>query len=369
MNVRTEYVNGLFIFFFLLYCGLVAEAQTQQGVVRTAQRPDREKVYLEDVEIRLRDSIAPIFSDDEGKFEIEMPQNMNAGDAFYVSSVKKDGYILADSRVLEKAFTYAPDKRIEFIMLDSKAKEEDINKLSVMIRKRMAETFSHRMSELESLLAENHIAEDMYRTRLQTLQNWRDKFESQIGYMAEWYASTDYAAIDTLNGMINLSIERGNLARADSLLSLAGSLQNLFDENMKLESEARKCNTGGGAGTGLNDSCDMTAIHEEKARIGELLYNRFYVFLSDAEPDSAAFYIKMRALLDTANVGWQLSAGSFMSNYFPDNDDAMAFYQRALRHALSMYGEISSDVATCYNNIGYRLKFNYYLKFRGNSYE
>lgn len=66
--------------------------------------------------------------------------------------------------------------------------------------------------------------------------------------------------------------------------------------------------------------------------------------------DSAAFYLKARAELDTTNIDWQTASGLFLADYIANYDEALYYFNRALRHALK--NENNLKVATTYNNIG-----------------
>lgn len=97
----------LFLLLIVLFAkALVANAQkqTQRGVVRTALRPNKKIVYLPGVTIRQRGGHTAVLSGAGGKFEMTMPK-AKAGDAFYLSSVRKSGYELADNRTIGRAFT------------------------------------------------------------------------------------------------------------------------------------------------------------------------------------------------------------------------------------------------------------------------
>ena len=99
----------LFLFLIILFafaCIANAQSQTQRGVVRTALRPNKKIVYLPGVTIRQRGGHTAVLSGAGGKFEMTMP-SAKVGDAFYLSSVRKSGYELADNRTIGRAFTYS----------------------------------------------------------------------------------------------------------------------------------------------------------------------------------------------------------------------------------------------------------------------
>ena len=325
-------------------------SQTQRGVVRTALRPNKKIVYLPGVTIRLRGGHTAVLSGAGGKFEMTMSKAKD-GDAFYLSSVRKSGYELVDNRTIGRAFTYSSKVPIEIVMINTREKEEDVRRISDNSYRRAEKTYKQRISKLEKQLSEKTISEASYRKQLQDLQTWFEKYESLINSMAERYASTDYATIDSLNAAINIAIENGELEQADSLISTVGSLEKMVKENKEAE---RKANERLNIGRDImeNATADLTSIKNDKNRLADLLYSKYSICLTRAERDSAAYYIQMRAELDTTNVDWQLEAGWFINYYLADYEEAMALYKRALDSAIEQFGENNSDVATSYNNIG-----------------
>ena len=343
----------LFLLLIVLFAtALVANAQirTQRGVVRTALRPNKNIVYLPGVTIRQRGGHTAVLSGVGGKFEITMSK-AKTGDAFYLSSVRKSGYELADNRTIGRAFTYSSKVPIEIVMINTREKEEDVRRISDNSYRRAEMTYKQRISKLEKQLSEKTISEASYREQLQELQTWFEKYESLINIMAERYASTDYATIDSLNAAVNIAIENGELELADSLISTVGSLKERTMQLKDAEDNANK-RLKFGHDVVENATIDLTRIREDMKRHADLLYSKYSICLTRAENDSAAYYIQMRAGLDTTNVYWQLEAGRFIGDYLADYKEAMALYKRALYSAVEQFGDSHPDVATSYNNIG-----------------
>ncbi len=337
------------VWIFLLQ-SVVLMSQTQRGIVRTALRPNKKIVYLPGVTIRLRGGHTAVLSGAGGKFEMTMSKT-KTGDAFYLSSVRKSGYELVDNRTIGRAFTYSSKVPIEIVMINTREKEEDVRRISDNSYRRAEKTYKQRISKLEKQLSEKTISEASYREQLQDLQTWFEKYESLINSMAERYASTDYATIDSLNAAVNIAIENGELERADSLISTVGSLEKMVKENKEAE---RKANERLNIGRDImeNATSDLTSIKNDKNRLAELLYSKYSICLTRAVRDSAAYYIQMRAELDTTNMNWQLEAGLFIADYLADYEEAMALYKRALHSAVEQLGEKHPNVATSYNDIG-----------------
>ena len=339
------------IIFAISFISLHAQNPVQKGVVRTALRPDREIVYLSDVSIRQRGGHNTVVSSSNGAFEMTLP-DISIGSAFYLSSVRKAGYELADNATIGKAFTYSPEVPIEIVMLDSRAKQEDIIRITNKAYARAEKEYAKKMAALEQHLQDKTLSEESYRQQLKELQTGFEKYESLISDMAERYASTDYATIDSLNAAINIAIENGDLEQADSLISTVGSLDRLVRESREAMANARERQE---IGTEIIEqaSRDITDIEDNNRRLGDLLYSKYSIALTRFETDSAAYYITLRAELDTTNVEWQIMAGIFLAEFKANYNLSLSLYQRALRNAKKLYNENSAVFATIYNGIGW----------------
>ena len=346
-----------FLMLFLAMSAIPVFAQSQdkrdgvqEGMVRTIKRPDREAVYLTGVSIRRQGGHNAVVSDSAGKFEFVMP-DITVGQPFYLSYIRKSGYELADNGTIGRAFTYSPEVPIEIVMVDLKAKEVDVMRITENAYARAEKEYSKKLSELEAGLEAKTVSEESFREQLRQLQESFEKYESLIGNMAERYASTDYADINSLNASINIAIEAGDLERADSLLSTVGSLERLVEENRSAMTSAHERQRVGRKLVAEAEE-DIRKIESDRARLGDLLYSKYSVCLSRFDNDSAAHYILLRADLDTTNAEWQLDAGSFLFEYKADYKYSESLFQRALRNSLEKYGEYQPAVARSYNNIG-----------------
>ena len=329
---------------------IIGDSDVQEGIVRTIKRPDRDAIYLSGVTIRCQGGHNAVVSDDSGVFELVLP-DLGVGMPFYLSYIRKSGYELADDGTIGRPFSYSPEVPIEIVMVDLKQKEADIMRITENAYAHAEKEYARQLSELEAQLKDKTVTEESYREQLQRLQQSFDKYESLISVMAERYASTDYANIDSLNASINIAIEAGDLERADSLLSTVGSLERLVEENRKAMSSAQERQRVGREIVSRAEE-DLRKIESDRASLGNLLYSKYSVCLSRFDNDSAAHYILLRANLDTTNVEWQLEAGVFLTNYIADYNHAMFLFQRSLRKALEKYGDNHLEVATSYSNIG-----------------
>ena len=372
--MNNEGINGVFImkermlntcknivFLVCMFCCVAPnlQGQVQQGIVRTALRPNRDSVRIPGVSIRQRGNSNMVVSDSNGVFDILLT-GVKIGDPFYLSSVRKMGYELMDDGIIGKAFPFSPGVPVEVVMLDIQEKEEDKQRIIDNAYQQAEKEYKSRCAFLEKQLEEESLSEDKYREELQKLQSDYEGFEALISPMAERYASMDYASIDNLNMEISIAIEEGNLEKADSLISTAGSLADKVKQSQEAMDNVRQRKELGREiiEKAEKDSVDIKRNNEYLA---DLLYSKYCICLSMFESDSAVYYIQLRANLDTTNAEWQIDAGWFVGQYLADYEQALILFQRALRNALRQYGENNLIVAVIYNNIGsvYREQSDY----------
>ena len=55
--------------------------------------------------------------------------------------------------------------------------------------------------------------------------------------------------------------------------------------------------------------------------------------------DSAAYWLKLRASMDTLNIQWQIETGLFIADFLSNYNESLAFHQTALNAALLLYGD------------------------------
>ena len=339
--MNNEGINGVFImkermlnmcknivFLVCMFCCVDSnlQGQVQQGIVRTALRPNRDSVRIPGVSIRQKGNSNMVVSDSNGVFDILLT-GVKIGDPFYLSSVRKMGYELADAGIIGKAFPFSPRVPVEVVMLNIQEKEEDKQRIIDNAYQQAEKEYKSRCAFLEKQLEEKSLSEDKYREELQKLKSDYEGFEALISPMAERYASMDYASIDNLNMEISIAIEEGNLEKADSLISTAGSLADKVKQSQEAMDNVRQRKELGREiiEKAEKDSVDIKRNNEYLA---DLLYSKYCICLSMFERDSAAYYIQLRANLDTTNAEWQIDAGWFVGQYLADYEQALILFQR-----------------------------------------
>lgn len=93
----------------------------------------------------------------------------------------------------------------------------------------------------------------------------------------------------------------------------------------------------------------MTAREVED--FGADCYNRHEICLLEHKNDSAAYYLELRADADTLNLEWQSDAGRFIEVYLADYNKALFYFNRILS-ACGVKGDNNYWGAVSYSNIG-----------------
>ena len=328
---------------------LLLSAQTQHGYVKTKGRLGADGnvipgVRLSGATVSIKDRSALISASD-GAFSFPLP-----GKDYIVENVRKNGYLLTDAEQL-RSYGYSSNPLI-LVMETPEQQNEDRLMAERKINRTLRRTLQQREDELDSLRAANRITKEEYHKLNAQLYDDEERNRKLIDEMVERYAKMDFDQMDERNREIKACILNGELLKADSLINSKGSLDaRIMEYNRLREANAREAEE-------LKKRSEILASSrtiEEKTllELAEDCFNKSEVFKMCHQNDSAAYYLTIRAELDTTNVQWQLEAGRFLDEYLAAYNKALDYYNRALRNALMEYGKIHSDVAICYNNVGF----------------
>jgi tetratricopeptide (TPR) repeat protein len=212
------------------------------------------------------------------------------------------------------------------------------------IRRNLQKQLQTKEDALEKLKGAKKISPKEYQNALQELYANQENNERLINDMAKRYSELDYDQLDEFYRQVSYHIENGELVKADELLKTKGDISQqvsdirqrgqVLNEKKALLQEA--------------DAVHQADIHEAAQRC----YSYFETFAAQSLIDTAAYYLELRASLDTTNLEWVNNAGRFIHDYIGDYDKALSYYQLVLRNAREEYGENSDWVAVCYSNIG-----------------
>lgn len=331
-------------------CFLSASGQTQQGYVKTKGRLGNNGTVIAGTRLQGATVLVKggnaVVSGNDGKFSLAIPTN-----SFYLQNVQKQGYVLTDPEVLSKQYVYSKNPLV-LVLEDKDQQMADRRAIERKISSSLYAQLQKRNDELEALKEQHKITEEKYRELLLKLNSDQDDNEKLISEMAERYSKMDFDEVDEFNRQISSLILDGKLTEADSLLntkgditSRAATLRQHQEANAQVEQEIKK----------KQKKLDKSKLlaHKELQDLAQDCYSKFEIFKMQHQNDSAAYYIELRARLDTLNVEWQLNAGDFIVVYFVNYEKAISYYQRALNNSIIKKGLMHHDVSTCYNNLGY----------------
>ena len=283
-------------------------------------------------------------SDSTGGFSIALQQGK-----FYIDNVKKNGYEIIDAELLKKEY-YVSKNPLVIVMETPDAILKDKLMIERKIRKALQEQLQSKEEELERLMNENKLTNAEYMQALQKLYEVQERNEGLISEMAARYSAMDFDQVDRFNAMISDCILNGRLVEADSLLNTKGDIKERISELRQYQEANAKEEAR------LIERREKLQKSKQMVRetMDELLldcYSKFEINQLRHETDSAAFYIKLRADIDTTDVMLQHEAGMYVSRYLADYDGALELYFRGLRQAVKQYGESSENVAMFYTDV------------------
>lgn len=166
--------------------------------------------------------------------------------------------------------------------------------------------------------------------------------------MAERYSTLDFDQMDDLQRRITAHIQNGDLFLADSLLKTKGDME---------ERKARLVQNGAIIAANAEDLRKRQKNQEKSEALyaKELedfsidCYSRYEIYKMQHNNDSAAYFLKMRADLDSTNVKWNLNYADFCRIYLEKYEEAEKYIQRTLRQAIR--SQSVADQIECYNSL------------------
>jgi tetratricopeptide (TPR) repeat protein len=324
------------ILMFLAIIIPMAAQPTQSGYVKTKGRMDSKGQLIPGTRIggaaiTLAGGHSTV-ADANGNFKLTVPDKK-----YYLQNVQKQGYVLVDPDVLSKQYVQSVNPLV--ITMETPEKQlEDQLKSERKLRRTLQQQLQQREDEIESLKENNIITAEEYRAALQKLYADQESNEKLISDMAKRYAEVDYDLLDEFYRQVTFCIENGDLMKADSLLRLRGDVvqqaKDVHNKAQAINEEKEKIRQA---------ETVLAADIEELARRCYSYCERFYRVNSD----SAFLYIACRADLDTTNYEWQMDV--FHKTF--RSKKTLPYVLRALRIALTQYGEFHPVVAETYISI------------------
>ena len=313
-------------------CALLAQAQTQNGIVRTVTRPDAPSQVLQGVVVRVEGDYNPVMSDETGAFQVLMPGYKN-GTAYALAGINKGGYELREPEMVGRQLPFSTTVPLEVIMVSRRQLQRDKQRIEQAARENIEKYYEEQMNALNEQLAQAKLSNQEYEQKLSEIEAEYDRFEPLIEQMAERYARTDYTELSEADALIQQAIEAGDLNLAQERILAKGDPA----EREKKMKRIQK----------LADA--------QRNELAEDYYHLHAIQMSRLHKDSALYYLLCRAELDTTNAQWQLDAGNFYDLMSQRYDEALVYFRRALRYAIANEGPNALRTAQAHNNIAYAL--------------
>ena len=346
MIKKTTFLCG-----FLLAATSILSAQTQQGYVRTLERPDNVSVALEGVTVQVRGGHNAVVSGQDGLFRLPMDGKRD-GDSYTLQQVQKNGFELADQGTLGRRYAYSDKVPLTVVMVSTRQLQADKQRIANNAYQTAERTYKQQLDILEKQLSDRAISEETYRTKLQELQQNLEHYQSLVEDLSDHYARTDYALLDKKEREVNLCIERGELEKADSLLATMFNPLGVLDRNREALAEADR-RLAEGQTLMQQAQSDLAAVLRQQEKDAEYLYQLYTIALARFDNEKARQYIETRAALDTSNIEWQNSASVYIDAYVGDYSKTLVYRKRMLRQSRATFGEMSGNTSYCYYSIGY----------------
>lgn len=299
--------------FLTLFIALVlaVSAQTQQGIVKTKGRMVNGKHVagqgLSAATVTILEHGA-VLTKTNGSFSFPVTSK-----TFMVKSVKKQGYQLVDAEVLTKPYQYSSNP-VCLVMERPEQQLEDLLLAQEKVNQGLKRLYQESMAENRRLREENRISEEEYQKNLNRIISEQKNREKLIKDMSERYAKVDYDQLDEFSRRVNDYILNGELMKADSMLKTKGDMT---ARAATIQREWQMLNVEKGELSKRQKNVDEVRS-QLQAQMNELAadcYSKSEIFKMQFMTDSAMFYLKQRAELDTMNTAWMYEYAYYCYDY------------------------------------------------------
>jgi len=332
----------LFIAVLIVLCVSGTYAQTQSGVVKTRGKMVNGKLVpgtlLQGATVQVEGRQAILAKD--GKFSFPVKDGK-----YTLKSVSKQGYKLVDDDACRQ-YQYSKNP-LNIVMEQPDKLQSDQLATERKLRRELQRRIQQREDEIEAM----NIAVEERNHLLAEVNQQREENENIIKKMAAYYSTLDYDQLDAFQQSVSALLEDCQLERADSLLRTRGDMHSrvsrIKDEQAAIAREqaelAKRKKALGESKAGTQRKLEAIAAD---------CYSFFQRFLMAHQNDSAAYYLELRAGLDTTNAQWQLEAGLFMEDYIVDMEMAKTYYLRAKRLSIDIDDGINYNLSRAYSGLG-----------------
>lgn len=337
------------LFLLLLSVSSSAFAAVQHGTVKTRGRlGENGKVIagtpLAGVSVVLKGGSNSTVSAANGTFTLTVPAGK-----FHLHNVVKKGYSIVDPDALSKEYATSSNELV-LVMESLRQMESDKLAYGRKIRRTLEANIQAKQAIIDSLLEAKKLSEEQYVAELRKLNAEQDNSEKLVAEMAERYARMDFDKADDFQRRVADMIISGKLREADSLLNTKGSMEARAKEIDRIrEANSKEAEELKQREEKLSGSREMMDRLLED--FGADCLSRHEIANLKHDIDSAAYWLRLRADKAPENIRWQIDAGLYFFAYTADYKLAEEYNQRALKTAISKFGDESEETSAPYNNL------------------
>lgn len=315
----------LFLTLLFFYVS-ISFAQTQQGIVKTNGRPNKPGSPLGNVAVKASGRSASLSAPD-GAFSIAM-NGLKGGDPFFLTSVTKLGYELADKNSIGRKYGFSASVPMVLTMVSKSEVEAEKQRIRNNAIVATQKKYEQRVEELEKKLEAQTITADAFGEQLQELQAMMDKYNELVENLADKYARTDYDQIDAIDQEINQAIEEGLFDKADSLIHTKGDIDQRHKKAMEWGESSKKQKKALDEQMAQWETSEATRL-KEMENLAEDYYHSYTIEVSRMHPEEAVKWLEKRLELDPERFEWLIEVGKYYKTYLAKYDKAMAYFNRA----------------------------------------
>ena len=314
-----------------LMLSLMLPAQTQQGYVKTKGRMVNGKLVpgqgLKGATVSIKGRTSVVVNKDDGSFSFPVAEAQ-----FRVDSVRKKGYQLVDMDALSKTYKHSTNP-IYLVMETPEQQLQDQLAAERKIRRPLTNQLHQKEDEIERLKEQQKISDEEYRQAFQKLYEETKQNDQLVKDMVERYSKIDYDQLSESDKQISEYILNGELTKADSLLRTKGDINQRAKAYQKHKAiNAKEKGELSQRQEQLEQSELLT--QKELEDLANDCYRKFEIFKMQHLNDSAAYYLELRAELDSTNIEWLIDAGAFFLNFTSKFDIALDYFNRSINKTL-----------------------------------
>ena len=311
-------MKRFFFFLLLSFVVIFASAEMQQGYTKTRGKLDAKGQLIPGQRLSgviVETDRGKVTSEKDGAFSLAIPNGK-----FVLKKVDLKGYILNDFEQLRQYSCSAEDLVVVMV------KPEEFQAEQVRAYNSLIETLETQLHEREDEIFElyenNKITAQERAEMASKLYETEQSNQKLVEEMAERYAKTDFDQLDDFRRKVTNFIVSGQLTKADSLLNTRGSIEQRRKEILRQRQILAERETE------MSKERDDLAKSKAATQLdiedfAADCFNKHEIYATKHYNDSAAYYLELRASIDTTNGEWHNEAGEFIQQYIADYEKAM----------------------------------------------